>query len=79
MDNQGDVLSLMQRLQTLPDRYKVSDLLDLFNNDAQFQIMTIQPSSERKQSGRPSNMMPQPTRNFGLSTCCLTETDLPAS
>ena len=39
MDNQGDVLSLMQRLQTLPDRYKVSDLLDLFNNDAQFQIM----------------------------------------
>ena len=39
MNNQGDVLSLMQRLQTLTDRYKVSDLLDLFNDDAQYQIM----------------------------------------
>jgi len=39
MNNQGDVLSLMQRLQALPDRYRVSDLLDLFNDDAQFQIM----------------------------------------
>ena len=39
MNNQGDVLSLMQKLQALTDRYKVSDLLDLFNDDAQFQIM----------------------------------------
>jgi hypothetical protein len=39
MNNQRDVLSLMQRLQALPDRYRVSDLLDLFNDDAQFQVM----------------------------------------
>ncbi len=39
MNNQGDVLSLMQRLQVLPERYRVNDLLDLFNDDAQFQIM----------------------------------------
>jgi len=39
MNNQGYVLSLMQRLQALPDRYRISDLLDLFNDDAQYQIM----------------------------------------
>jgi hypothetical protein len=39
MNNQEAVLSLMQRLQALPDRYRVSDLLDLFNDDAQFQTM----------------------------------------
>jgi hypothetical protein len=39
MNNQGDVLSLMQRLQNLPDRFRVDDLLDLFNDDAQYQIM----------------------------------------
>jgi len=39
MNNQEDVLSLMQRLQALGDRYKVGDLLELFNDDAQFQVM----------------------------------------
>jgi hypothetical protein len=39
MNNQGDVLSLIKRLQALPDRYRVNDLLDLFNDDAQFQVM----------------------------------------
>ncbi len=43
MNNQGDVLSMMQRLQSLPDRYSVKDLLDLFNDDAQFQIMDHPP------------------------------------
>ena len=39
MNNQGDVLSLMERLQALTGRYRVNELLDLFNDDAQFQIM----------------------------------------
>lgn len=39
MNDQGEVMSLMQKLQALPDRYRVSDLLDLFNDDAQYQIM----------------------------------------
>ena len=39
MNNQEDVQNLMQRLQALPDRYRVGDLLDLFNDDAQFQVM----------------------------------------
>ena len=39
MNKQGDVLSVMQRLQNLPDRYRVDDLMDLFNDDAQYQIM----------------------------------------
>jgi hypothetical protein len=39
MDNQGDVLSLVQRLQALTDPYKVNDFLGLFNEDAQFQIV----------------------------------------
>ena len=43
MNDQGYVLSLMQRLQALPDRYRMSDLLDLFNDDAQYQIMEHPP------------------------------------
>ncbi len=39
MNDQGYVLSLMRRLQALPDRYRMSDFLDLFNDDAQYQIM----------------------------------------
>jgi hypothetical protein len=39
MNSQGDVLSLAQRLQDLTDRYRVNDFLDLFNDDAQFQIV----------------------------------------
>jgi hypothetical protein len=39
MGNQEEVLSLMQKLQSLPDRYRVSDLLELFNDDAQYQVM----------------------------------------
>jgi len=39
MDSQGDVLSLVQQLRALTDRYRVNDFLDLFNEDAQFQII----------------------------------------
>ncbi len=39
MDNRGDVMRLMERLQALPERYRVNELLDLFNDDAQFQVM----------------------------------------
>ncbi len=39
MNDQGYVLSLMRKLQALPDGYRVSDLLDLFNDDARYQIM----------------------------------------
>ncbi len=34
-----DVLSLIKRLQALTDQYRVDDFLDLFNEDAQFQIV----------------------------------------
>jgi len=39
MNSRGDVLTLVQKLQTLSDRYRVSDFLDLFDEDAQFQII----------------------------------------
>ena len=39
MDSQGDVLSLVQQLRALTDRYRVNDFLDLFSEDAQFQIV----------------------------------------
>jgi hypothetical protein len=39
MNSQGDALSLMQKLQGLTDGYRVDNLLDLFNEDAQFQIV----------------------------------------
>ncbi len=43
MTGQGDFLSLMERLQALTGRYRVDELLDLFNDDAQFQIMEHPP------------------------------------
>ena len=39
MDAQGDVLSLVQQLRALTDQYRVNDFLDLFSEDAQFQIV----------------------------------------
>src|SRR5512143_3271190 len=39
MNDEEEVLSLMRKLQALPDGYRVSDLLDLFNDDARYQIM----------------------------------------
>lgn len=39
MNSQADVLSLVQKLQALTDRYGVNNFLDLFNEDAQFQIV----------------------------------------
>ena len=38
MIGRGDILSLVQRLQAQAVQYRVNDLLDLFNDDAQFQI-----------------------------------------
>jgi len=39
MDSQGDVLNLVAQLQALTNRYRVDDFLNLFNEDAQFQIV----------------------------------------
>lgn len=39
MINEGDILSVLKKLQNLGIPHRVDDLLDLFNDDAQFQIV----------------------------------------
>jgi hypothetical protein len=39
MNSQGDILGLVQRFQDLTNGHRVDDLLDLFNEDAQYRIV----------------------------------------